>query len=416
VITVLATIAVTITAWLTIAAALIWVWFRKPLSAEWREPVLRVPVLILESDDWGPGPEDHAQALRRLSRILESFRDGSGRHPVMTLGVVLSIPDAEKMLAADLQAYHRLPLSAPRFASFRSAIEDGVGSRVFSLQLHGMEHYWPPALLAKLRTDDTVRNWLTQGKLPNTEELPAYLQSRWTDAGSLPSRAIPSNEVGAAVAEEVAAFSEMFGSIPEVVVPPTFVWDDAAERAWATAGVRVVVTPGRRSEGRDSRGRLTPPACQIRNGERSAGGMLYVVRNDYFEPAKGHRAHCAVAAVENKTRRGRPTLLETHRFNFTGTPEATAQSCAELSGMLGSILERFPDVRFMSTAELANHMLAASPDLVETRFPPRLRIWLVRIRDIPRFRKLAVVTGAGLPLWVLGWILAFGSRRQVGQP
>ena len=40
------------------------------------------------------------------------------------------------------------------------------------------------------------------------------------------------------------AFAEVFGVTPEVVVPPTFVWTDAVESAWARAGARVVVTPG----------------------------------------------------------------------------------------------------------------------------------------------------------------------------
>jgi hypothetical protein len=32
-----------------------------PVRAAWREPVLRHPVLIIESDDWGPGPAQQAK-------------------------------------------------------------------------------------------------------------------------------------------------------------------------------------------------------------------------------------------------------------------------------------------------------------------------------------------------------------------
>jgi len=52
--------------------------FAAPLAARWREPVLRQPVLVIESDDWGAGPLAQADALRRLAASLQRVRDGSG--------------------------------------------------------------------------------------------------------------------------------------------------------------------------------------------------------------------------------------------------------------------------------------------------------------------------------------------------
>src|SRR5512143_1501807 len=63
--------------------------FAGPLAARWREPVLRSPVLIIESDDWGAGPLQQADALRCIAALLQRVRDRSGRQAVMTLGVVL---------------------------------------------------------------------------------------------------------------------------------------------------------------------------------------------------------------------------------------------------------------------------------------------------------------------------------------
>ena len=71
--------------------------FAGPLVARWREPVLRQPVLIIESDDWGAGPLAQADALNRLSALLQRVRDGSGRPAVMTLGVVLEVPDGPRI-------------------------------------------------------------------------------------------------------------------------------------------------------------------------------------------------------------------------------------------------------------------------------------------------------------------------------
>ena len=67
--------------------------FRREIFACWNEPVLSRPVMIIESDDWGPGPEEQAEVLEEITSLLESFSDCDGRHPVMTLGMVLATAD-----------------------------------------------------------------------------------------------------------------------------------------------------------------------------------------------------------------------------------------------------------------------------------------------------------------------------------
>ena len=47
--------------WLAISSALLALAYRRALWAAWNEPVLRAPVLILESDDWGYGPPVQAE-------------------------------------------------------------------------------------------------------------------------------------------------------------------------------------------------------------------------------------------------------------------------------------------------------------------------------------------------------------------
>src|SRR4029078_6674252 len=86
---------------------------------------------------------------------------------------------------------------------------------------------------------------------PPTEALPAPLQSRWIDASQLPSAPLDAAVIKAAAREEVDAFARAFGQAPAVVVPPTFIWNPNVERAWREAGIKVLITPGVRYEGRD---------------------------------------------------------------------------------------------------------------------------------------------------------------------
>lgn len=373
--------------------------FAGPLAARWREPVLKSPVLIIESDDWGAGPLAQAAALAHLSALLQRVRDRSGRAAVMTLGAVLEVPDGVRIAASDCTEYHALPLADPRFDSVRAAMQDGIAANVFAPQLHGQCHYWPPAVLAAAQADVSVCGWLTAPEPAATEDLPSHLQSRWVDASSLPSHALAPESIRHAVAAETAAYHAVFGSAPQVAVATTFVWDDAVEAAWAQAGVGTVITPGRRATCRNAAGQPGCVDATMLTGERSRVGQTYLVRDVYFEPALGHGPQRLVAGLLARSRQGRACLVETHRFNFLRAPDA---SLATLEAGLNAALGACPAVRFLTPLELARAIQSRDPAWIESRLMPRLAAWRARLDDIPRFRRLSRLSGLALPLSLLG--------------
>jgi hypothetical protein len=392
--------------WAAIGAIVVGWLGRRTLVALWREPMLRHPVLIIEGDDWGAGPPEQAGQLERIAAVLTSYADRLGRKPVMTLGIVLGVADGPRIRADGLRHYYRKSLDHGEFASTLAAIKRGVENGVFAPQLHGGEHYWPPALLVAARDIASVAGWLSSSAGPRTEHLPPALQSRWIDATTLPSKPLSGDEIRTAALAEVETFRKIFGRRPTVAVPPTFIWNDAVEAAWAEAGVQFVVTPGRRYQARDAAGDPAAGGPRIDNGDRGAGGITYVVRNDYFEPAHGHQAERGLAALAAKSRVGRPTLLETHRANFLDDSSVADAAAVELDRLLTLALRTFPDVRFLSTEELAMAMRHHDPHLVERRFAAKLHIWLRRLWRVSRLRKLACVTGVIIPaslLYVLTW-------------
>lgn len=392
-------------AWLAVVLAVLF-WYRHELLAVWREPVLRHPVLIIESDDWGAGlVQAQAQALDAIVDVLTRHRDCTGRHPVMTLALVLAVPDGPAIRRDG--RYHRINLEDPLFAPVRQAIERGRAAGVFALQLHGLEHYWPEALMAS--QDPTVRAWLEADPPATTERLPSPLQSRWVDASVLPSRPLPEERVRQAATEEVRLFERIFGERPRVAVPPTFVWTGTVERAWADAGVQYVVTPGLRSACRDARGM---PACDrgpIRNGDRN-GPLTYLARYDYFEPLRGRDAAHALEALARAVGEARPCLLENHRDNFIAGADRCAHSLEALDVLCAQALLRQPGLRFLSTEELARRLREQDPDWVELRTIRRLRFVLARLRATGRLWRLARLTGLA---WLASSCVRLSSTRPV---
>lgn len=369
--------------------------FAAPLAARWREPVLRQPVLVIESDDWGAGPPAQADALNRLAALLQRVRDGSGRPAVMTLGVVLEVPDGARIAAAGCAEYHALTLADARFDGVRAAMTDGIRAGVFAPQLHGQCHYWPPALLAAAQADADVRAWLTAVEPAATEDLPAHLQSRWVDASALPSRALAAAAIRQAAAVEAAGYRAIFGAAPQVAVATTFIWNDAVEAAWAQAGIEAVVTPGRRATCRNARGQPDCVDATMLTGERAPAGPTYLVRDVYFEPALGQPPQRLLEGLQARTRQGRACLVETHRFNFLQAPDA---SLAALETGLTAALAACPGLRFLSPLELAHAVRERDPAWVESRLRPRFAAWRARLDEIPRFRRTARLSGLALPL------------------
>jgi hypothetical protein len=80
--------------------------------------------------------------------------------------------------------------------------------------------------------------------------------------------------------------------------------------------------------------------------------------------------------------------------------------------MLGLALERCPDVTFLSSEELALRMRCKDPRLVERGLGARLHVWLRRLWQIGRLRKLAWFTGAIVP----GWLLYAVTRAMAPRP
>ena len=379
---------------------------RRDLQRLWREPVFRYPILIIESDDWGAGPLSQAAALREIGAVLDRYRDATGRAPVFSLALVLAVPDGRAIREG--RGYHRIFLDDPLFGPVLSALREGQSRNVLALQLHGMEHYWPDALMAC--DDAQVKDWLQQPAPAVTEHLPSHLQSRWVNAAKLPSLQHPREAIRSAVAEEVRAYARIFGVPPKIVVPPTFVWTHEVESAWAEQGLECVVTPGWRYTRRNTRGLPDGDEGPMVNGDQG-NGVTYLVRTDYFEPARGRDSAHVLRAMGRAVGEGRPTLLENHRDNFISDPLTCQHSLAELDKTYREALAHYGDLRFLSSWELARTLLDRDPQWLIIGVSERLPFLWTRLSHTGRLRKLMELTGFWLVCTMIVRLLGISRVR-----
>jgi hypothetical protein len=307
---------------------------------------------------------------------------------VLSLAVVLAVPDGRAIEAEG--CYRRIDLDQPALSLVRDALRRGESEGLFSLQLHGLEHYWPSSLMDS--HDAKVSSWLRSHDPAMTEDLSPALQSRWIDAARLPSRPHGQEAIEEAVADEVQTYERVFGKAPTVAVPPTFVWTRAVERAWAAHGIECVVTPGRRYTARGADGASVPDRERFANGD-VCGRLTYLVRSDYFEPIKGRDAAYALSALRHAIDERRACVLENHRVNFCRDAAARRQSLAELDALVSGALRAVPDLRFLSSAALLRVVSERDPRWIATSWRERLPCWWRRLQSSGRLWKLLRLSG-----------------------
>lgn len=388
-------------AWVGTWAIIITIRYKQEILLSWQEPVLKYPVLIFEGDDWGAGPLIQDQALEKIISLLTRYVDKYGHHPMMTLGVILSIPDAAQIIMGEYKHYYDLKLDDEKFLKIKNTMLKGVEKGIFDLQLHGMAHYWPDNLMYALQTDDRVKNWLNESEFLATEMLPSVLQSRWTNTRTLPTKALEYNEIKLAVKEEVEVFTKIFGVVPKIVVPPTFVWTTEVENRWNEQAIEYLVTPGQRFEGRSSVGEPIVAGQKIYNNQKSCSGLTYIVRNDFFEPGLGHTAEMALKALDKKTKLSQPTLLEIHRANFIQNDKITITSLEELEKTIVYARKKYPDLMFLSTKELADKYVESDLNFIKFSYFTRVGAAMERMWAYQPFRKWLYISGLILPFFVL---------------
>ncbi|MCL6416878.1 hypothetical protein MIB92_14550 [Aestuariirhabdus sp. Z084] len=315
--------------------------YRAELKAIFCEKVLSRPVIIFESDDWGAGDFGQDASLRRIKLILENCRLQGGYHPVFVLGVNLFSPCVSGDSLAMPRKIKFVGLADVESSNTLAALLEVHHSGLMPLELHGKYHF-DPSEAEEYLLDSNV------GVEPDaaimTEELPPSIQTRWKSEG-LESKLDASSEV--------SVFFDVLGVEPQVVIPPTFVWNDSVEDGWKEAGMLTLMTPGSRYYSRIGNDFFCDKE-HIYNGLYSHSGLMCLVRNAYFEPYKGVSVSACLLQIKQAVECGRPVIIETHRWNYLNPDkEICENSFSLLEQLLGKVSTLYPDLVSLSSAHLS---------------------------------------------------------------
>jgi len=96
------------------------------------------------------------------------------------------------------------------------------------------------------------------------------------------------------------------------------------------------------------------------HGQKDKSGLLYLTRNCMFEPNYPGRDWVDSCLNDIKTAFWwhKPAIISTHRVNYIGAlrPTNRDNSLRQLDALLKEIVKRWPEVEFLTTAQLGSIM------------------------------------------------------------
>jgi len=358
-------------AWLVAGAAGGW-YYRDQFSRSWRTPKLDVPVVVIESDDWGldykppryvpPSKQldaSHAKGVERLTEVLRTHRDAAGRKPVVSAFIVVHQADSPAIAKDPQFAYHSRPIDQT-MPQMVNALKKAEAEGVFSLVYHGRDHrdagLWALKVkraVEKARADGGRfdPNAVTQFHPDDNPREQDRIVAEYFDSREGYLKPLDQEVIDEKVATGLSDFERIFGRRPASTVAPRYLWGPRAESAWSRHGIRYV--HGANKQGGNYRD--APDVWSRQFGTRLSGDLVGIGRNTDVEIAKdGTIPDVAevLAWADKAVQAGQPIVICTHACNYCTVNPATGEAMARCLGQVLTELERkYPDLRYLSAEE-----------------------------------------------------------------
>ena len=347
-------------------------------------------IVVIESDDWGairmPSREAYgrmladgirvdrdpycrcdgletAADLEALFDVLRCVKDKNGRHPVVTADAVVANPDFERIRQADFKHYFYEPVTeifarSPRHAGTWELWQQGMDEGLIHPQFHGREHLNVAKWMQALNSDDVItRQAFEFGTFGLTSDVDPRIKLNYMGAfnSALPHDIDTYRQI---LTEGLDLFEQTFGFRSGSFIATTYTWPIEIEPILAANGVSYLQGMVSQHIPLDN-----DTTFRYKNsnfiGRRSPGGLIYLMRNAYFEPTQ----RPAFPWVDDCLRRiaiafrwHKPATISAHRLNFIGSidPANTSVTLPLFRTLLREIVRRWPDVEFMTSDQVGN--------------------------------------------------------------
>lgn len=344
--------------------------------------------LVIESDDWGAirmssnkdyrelnkkgvkaSSEDEERYLKNdalasnddlqaLFETLYKFKDNTGNHSKFTAVSLPANPDFERIKKDDFQTYHykSLPDILRDYPYHDRSFElwkEGMSSGLFIPQFHGREHLnvinWMKALQQGEKDTLTAFEHKVYGITPREPINHISYQAAFDfmDPAEL--------EYQKTVLEDgLDLFEKVFGQKASFFVPTNGPFNNILEESLCTKAIQYIGA-SKVQQMPVGYGKTKKVFHYI--GQKNKFGQRYLTRNCFFEPSsnlKSNWVDSCLSEIEIAFKWNKPAVISSHRVNYIGwlNPANRDKGLKELSLLLSSVLNKWPDVEFISSDQL----------------------------------------------------------------
>lgn len=345
-------------------------------------------LLVLESDDWGsiriPDAEsarkminlgllsnndpfskfdtlETAADLEALFSVLSQFKDTHGNSPIITGNMVVGNPDFIKIKANSYSEYHFEEFSQTykkqeRGADTFSVLQKGIEARFFFPQYHAREHLNVNTWMHLLQSGEQDFH-----KAFDLECFAIDYKSNINRRNNLMATYDYNSAddlvfIRQSINEGLAVFEKHFQFKSVTTIAPCYVWDSAVEDAFLENGLNVF--QGSRFQNVPNSNSSDFIKIFHYNGEK-VNDKIYLSRNGLFEPSLNQNIDWVDKAMESIATAfawKKPAVIGTHRLNYVSSlvPDNRDRNLMSLKQLLTKVLQKWPDIEFAHSADLAN--------------------------------------------------------------
>jgi hypothetical protein len=299
---------------------------------------------------------ENADDLHALYETLASVRDQRGRAAVFTAFALPTNLDFEAIEANGhtAYAYELLPdtlAKLPGYEGTWAAWQTGMREGLLVPEFHGREHlnlrlfeHWLERRDAQLMACLAERSYVAI-------RTPEGSRVGYTEAFSFDSFA-ETERHRSILADGFALFEQVFDRKARHFNAPGAREHECLHDTIRDAGIRWLDTDIVKNE---HQGNGIFKKKYYRLGQKNALGQRFLYRNCVFEPTLDPHCvdHC-LAEIDIAFACQKPAHISSHRVNFQGRidPAVRDLGLANLKQLLQAIVKKWPDVEFVSTAEM----------------------------------------------------------------
>jgi hypothetical protein len=346
--------------------------------------------LVIESDDWGavrmPSKKVYTELLKNkisvdqfsfdrndsveseedlkaLFESLEKYKDSNGDSAVLTAYHVVANPNFEKIEASNKTEYHYETIlkTYARHEHTRKVpelIKEGIRKGIYIPQFHGREHIHVKRYMEAINSESEKEQLaFTNGAIISTKSFKCskpykkdYFKGFAFDATN------EHKDIENIHRDGLRIFKKIFGMSSVTFMAQGSIWGDHILSMLKEEGVQLIS------------GQQTMP---LENGEvkiinkkwgsKNKYRQIHWRRNCMFEPARNQNfdwVNKCLTEIEIAFKWGKPAVISSHRENFIGSifEENRIQSLEKLEKLLTTVLKKWPEVEFISSAKLAKIM------------------------------------------------------------